>query len=300
MNDSWYWRYEKLGNYSVKSSYLIMQNMANESNTASNSRFWRKLWNLKIPNKVKHFLWRALSNCLPTKVLLLTKRVQVNASCAMCNDSHESIMHILVLCPFAVDNWTRSNVLCISGEFSTFMEWLQLVFQKQQSDDILAVTMICWMIWKSRNELIWNQHSLSYSEIVESALSVLNQWRIVQDRTFDPFMGYMSQDDGEEHWSLPLFNSVKVNSYADLFEESNCFSYAYVFRDHTCMLVEARSRCIQGNPSPEMAKAISIREALSWVRNSDYHVAMVESDCLQVVQAIRSSFHVLFIPWKSD
>lgn len=76
------------------------------------------------------------------------------------------------------------------------------------------------MIWKNRNELVCNQHSLGYSEIVESRLSVLNQWYSGQDRTYDPFMGYMSQDDGEEHRSLPLFNSVKVNSDVALFEES--------------------------------------------------------------------------------
>lgn len=76
-----------------------MQESINEISIVSNSGFWKKLWNLKIPNKVKNFLWRALSNCLPSKNLLLTKRGQVNALCAMCNDSPETILHTLVLCP---------------------------------------------------------------------------------------------------------------------------------------------------------------------------------------------------------
>lgn len=51
--DSWYWRREKLGNYSLKSAYLLLQELKNGQNTTPNSGFWRKLWNLKIPNKVK-------------------------------------------------------------------------------------------------------------------------------------------------------------------------------------------------------------------------------------------------------
>lgn len=68
VDDSWYWRHEKLGFYSVKSAYLQLQDHRGNNSTASNSGFWRKLWNLKIPPKIKNFLWRASSNCLPEKV----------------------------------------------------------------------------------------------------------------------------------------------------------------------------------------------------------------------------------------
>lgn len=68
--DTWYWRHEKMGHYSVKSAYIVIQETKTHSHTAANSGFWRKLWNLKIPPKVKNFLWRAAANCLPTKDLL--------------------------------------------------------------------------------------------------------------------------------------------------------------------------------------------------------------------------------------
>ena len=52
VEDTWFWRKEKLGNYSVKSAYLIMEENRNDNSTNANSGFWRKLWNLKIPPKV--------------------------------------------------------------------------------------------------------------------------------------------------------------------------------------------------------------------------------------------------------
>lgn len=55
-HDSWYWIRDKMGGYTVKSAYLLFQNLKNNQNAAPNSGFWRNLWNLKIPSKVKNFL----------------------------------------------------------------------------------------------------------------------------------------------------------------------------------------------------------------------------------------------------
>ncbi|KAL8115127.1 hypothetical protein AgCh_021812 [Apium graveolens] len=41
---------------------------------SNNPGFWRKLSNLKIPVKVKHFLWQAVTGCLPTKDALRVKK----------------------------------------------------------------------------------------------------------------------------------------------------------------------------------------------------------------------------------
>lgn len=40
VNDSWYWRREKFGNYSVKSAYLLLEEENTDSSTAVNSGFW--------------------------------------------------------------------------------------------------------------------------------------------------------------------------------------------------------------------------------------------------------------------
>lgn len=63
-----------------------------------------------------------------------------------------------------------------------------------------------------------------------------------------------------------------------------------VIRNHTCGLMEAQSRCLNGKASPELAEAMGIRKALSWVKNNKQHGAVVESDCLQIMQMVRSSY----------
>lgn len=55
-NDMWYWRKEKMESYSVKSAYQLLQENELLNRSSNNSGFWRCLWNLKIPPKVKNFV----------------------------------------------------------------------------------------------------------------------------------------------------------------------------------------------------------------------------------------------------
>lgn len=93
--------------------------------------------------------------------------------------------------------------------------------------------------------------------MVESAYSVLNQWKNVQDKTFDRFMSCMTYEDGHEHWQPPPSDSVKINTDAAIFNDSNCYSHAFVVRNHAGDLVVAEAKCVQGQISPELAEAIA-------------------------------------------
>lgn len=99
----------------------------------------------------------------------------------------------------------------------------------------------------------------------------------------------MSQNDGDEHWHKPTVNSIKINSDAAIFEDSNSYGHAYIIRDHEGQLIEARTKCFPGRIHADLAEAFGIKEALSWIMVKGYSNVTVESDCLQMVQAIRSS-----------
>lgn len=282
-NDNWYWRCEKMGLYSVKSAYLLLQDSGRSIPGDNNSGFWRKLWNLKIPSKVKNFLWRAARNCLPTKDLLRSRRVPVNNVCPSCNEAPESVLHSLVTCPFAQSCWHKAALPMITGEFNSFTGWLQLVFINRNTAAVNVMVMVCWVLWKNRNDLVWNQKCLEVSDVLATAISVLNQWRFVQDKTFDNSLGFMNQEDGCEQWQTPVLNRVKVNTDAAIFDHLNRFSHALVVRDHNGNLLEAKSICYQGTVSPDLAEAMGIREALSWVKSSKQQDTVVETDCLNLV-----------------
>lgn len=58
-------------------------------------------------------------------------------------------------------------------------------------------------------------------------------------------------------------------------------------RNYRGETLEAISSCKQGCVQPEMAEAMRIREAISWVKDKEWSAIVPETDCLTVIQALR-------------
>ena len=55
------WHYTKDGEYTVKSGYkttMVLKEEVECSNPAASLSWWRSLWKLKVPLKVKKIVWR--------------------------------------------------------------------------------------------------------------------------------------------------------------------------------------------------------------------------------------------------
>ena len=111
--DSWYWIKEKCGNYSIKTSYILLQESKHPPNQIGNNSFWRRLRNLTVPPNIKTFMWHGVTECLPTKDMLRMKQVDVNVVCALYNNEVETVNHLMLECSFAKSCWgmvgTRNN-----------------------------------------------------------------------------------------------------------------------------------------------------------------------------------------------
>lgn len=76
--DSLLWAGTPNGKFTVKSAYKVAQKVLKENlrrveegGNSDNSRMkaiWKTVWRLNCPNKIKHLLWRACKNILPTKL----------------------------------------------------------------------------------------------------------------------------------------------------------------------------------------------------------------------------------------
>lgn len=150
-------RWDRTGSYSVKSGYQVLQSPALGTVTTIPDGFWRALWRLKIPPKAKAFLWQAAQECLPTKVQLRSKFVPVDVTCPSCQVESESIVHALVSCPFALSCWRQVGYIFSPSMSGCFLDWISPLFVGLYDDDRAIVAMICWTLWRCRNDLVWNQ-----------------------------------------------------------------------------------------------------------------------------------------------
>lgn len=65
----------------------------------------RKIWRLKVPCAIKHFLWKAYLDILPTRVNLATRKIIKIADCPICNQTLKTLIHSLWDWPIAHDVW---------------------------------------------------------------------------------------------------------------------------------------------------------------------------------------------------
>ncbi|XP_062100043.1 uncharacterized protein LOC133805913 [Humulus lupulus] len=148
--------------------------------------------------------------------------------------------------------------------------------------------MTCWAIWKVRNDVVWKGKIPRVATVHHLATSMLEQWTRAQNKVETPTAAYLTKEDGVEKWRLPAEGVVKVNVDAALFSEIPAFIYACVARDSHGHVLEAITCCRQGVVSPEMAEAMGVREALSWIKRKNWNHVLIETDCLTVIQALRS------------
>jgi len=115
--DAILWLPNKIGVYSVKSSYNTSRTLSREvlgleesSGSKNRCMIWPKLWKLHIPNKIKMFGWKVCQDILPIRENLVCQRIIKDGTCEFCIQASESMLHILWECGVAQDVWAKSQV----------------------------------------------------------------------------------------------------------------------------------------------------------------------------------------------
>ena len=116
------WHFSKNGKYSVRPGYHIQWKSkfgANSSQLAlpggsAINPVWKTIWQLKIPSKVKIFIWRSLHGIVPLKCILANRHIGTSAECPICHNGPEDLRHLLFICPSAQELWHELGIFqCI-------------------------------------------------------------------------------------------------------------------------------------------------------------------------------------------
>ena len=70
--DTLVWPLTNDGDYSVRSAYRLLVSaestlQPNSLVSGSNGLVWKKIWKMRVPNKIRHFIWCTARDALPTK-----------------------------------------------------------------------------------------------------------------------------------------------------------------------------------------------------------------------------------------
>ena len=116
LDDRQVWAKTSNGFFSVRSAYKLALELDSNREIGScfdgsNIRcFWKRLWSIQIPHKVRHFAWRAACDILPTKENLVRRKVMVDSGCEECGNASKSFFHLFWECSKSQNTWIPSSL----------------------------------------------------------------------------------------------------------------------------------------------------------------------------------------------
>ncbi|XP_031127606.1 uncharacterized protein LOC116029699 [Ipomoea triloba] len=277
--DTWRWKGDWRGVYAVRHGYRILTS----STFAADSRLCfikcRQLWKLPVPPKVKNFIWRCMRSVLPVREVLKTRHVWAGSGCPFCVAESETMEHLFCACPQTKQVWDDSSIL--------FEESLPLLLNKLFDDGCLNKAVhaaaILWIIWCTRNDVVWNEGSWSIIGMRRQVAGLREVWHTAYSQSAFVHATIPSP----YNWSPPTENLIKCN--VDAAVNDNGASYGVVIQDHNGKYVDACDGRLGLVRDPLLAETMAAKEALSWLKASGYSNLIFETDCLTFCNSFHSN-----------
>lgn len=114
------WTFTSLGRFSVASTYWVaLTAKVKAQNNGSSGvnldpqqmhSFWKLFWKLRVPNKIRSFIWRACKDILPVKSNLAHRHIIKENICEACGIEVEDSGHLFWRCLKAQEVWEVSGL----------------------------------------------------------------------------------------------------------------------------------------------------------------------------------------------
>ena len=189
--DKWLWTAEEDGNFSVRSSYKVLEEIVllEDDLSGIEEGVFAKLWKSPAPSKVVAFSWMTILNRIPTRSNLALRHVLAQGevtTCVMCGHGNETTSHLFLHCDVAsliiwrkVFDWLEVNFITPQDLLVHFACWSDEVNSRRLRKAFWLIWhATLWMIWKERNARIFKNQMRSFEEVVDDIKAVSWFWSL--------------------------------------------------------------------------------------------------------------------------
>ena len=181
--DELVWKENRARRFSVKTAYqvalrLIQQDRAEHLDAHMDGKVWKTIWALKVPPKVRNFIWRACSNIFPNKDNLQHRRVKVDSRCDVCCQQPEKNSHLLWECPMARNVWaiSKGRVQKCSNQVHDFFHLFRTLKDKLTTKELEQWATASWVIWNAQNKYYFEKVQMQPRTIMDHATGLLQDY----------------------------------------------------------------------------------------------------------------------------
>ncbi|KAL6223662.1 hypothetical protein ACLB2K_002521 [Fragaria x ananassa] len=171
---------------------------------------------------------------------------------------------------------------------SNFEEWLVSIFQNRQPLTIEDSLLVCWQIWKARNNVIFRSAEVTHPTIMHAAAATGSAYRLINKKTLS-----CSPTNLETIRWIPLTpNWFKLNFDGSVFPTSS--AAGFVIRDSAGSLIVSGARRLHNSFVP-LAECMALKDELLVAKRRNCNQIEVEGDFSLIINCVKVS---CAIPWK--
>ncbi|XP_019155028.1 PREDICTED: uncharacterized protein LOC109151883 [Ipomoea nil] len=179
-----------------------------------------------------------------------------------------------------------ANVKCpLPSEDDDFAAWFSRCLTCGDSTLVMKCVLICWCIWKGRNELVWNnkvwQPSLIQNEVANTFVEWQGEATLVESEEMH----------GQNINTLPGDSPGTMNIYVDatVFGDTDEAYFGVFVVDSNGEFVAVKNGPIRCLSDVHLAEALAVKEALSWVKELGLTKVIIYSDCKNVCRLLNGT-----------
>ncbi|XP_060965545.1 uncharacterized protein LOC133034471 [Cannabis sativa] len=255
----------------VKSGYRVGREMNLHPTRCSNmgevNKWWKMLWSLQLPPRMKLFGWRVCHNWLPAKTNLCHRRMNVSPVCDLCGSHAETLPHAL---------WNCDKVKVV---------WKLLPWEKLSRSEFEDSLKIMWAIWENRNRK-WNK--LPIMNGAQVLHWVFTAYPASNSNPSDDLKTRVASPSNSTHWKALNMGSICANCDAAINPNQIGVGMGFLWHDWNEKVLTAGMVYIPSCCSVTVAEAWAILEAIKGRPSTDTRPFEIRSDCKAVVEAIKN------------
>ncbi|KAF5481894.1 hypothetical protein F2P56_002506 [Juglans regia] len=252
--------------FSVKSAYFLDENrkkvvVGDSSRENEKDSRWKSIWEMKVPGKVKLFMWKRRLSCM------FYGSAQQQVVCGL---------RLIV----QLRNWGAM-------ETDLLKLWEDLE-GKPNKIELEEVAVIMRGLWMRMNSFIFDNKFLNPSSIIRATRESLEEYHLAEEGTTDSSRGGDSRVEVIQKWSPPGANSFKANWDAACNVKLRKMGVGVIIRDENGAVTTTYCG-IKGNvDQPVIAKGITLGKAMELCRDLGLNKVTFEGNAQNIVKAVYS------------
>jgi hypothetical protein len=291
------WHFDNKGQFSVKSAYKVFRedllskrdrqtgNCSYNTGMSVKEQCWSAIWKLRVPGKIRHFMWRLSHNSHALKVNLERKGVDLDNRCLFCYRNAEDVGHLFFKCKKVKELWRYLDMeghrmaLAEKVTATELILYIMSVLEEEKRITI-AVTLYYW--WKERNAVREGEKLRPADKIAHCIQLYVRELVMMQTKPIRQGMPI-------KKWVCPPREMVKINCDGSCDLKRHEGGWGYIIRDEVGDVISAGCGRVDHLLNPFQAEVIACLQGAQAAVDLGISRAIIETDALQLCHAMKSS-----------